>query len=101
MGDYPIEYVLIGQLQETLKTQYYYDLYAKKIDDKYYYLIGKQKQHNVYYGCDIQYYQPEFSNEIINFKDATKDDYSSYNESECILNQLYFKKYLIKLEIDK
>jgi hypothetical protein len=107
MGDLPSEYVLIDSLQETLDSPYYYDFYAKKIDEKYYYLIGTLKEGRRYYG-DIRYYQPEFLQEIPKFTDVTKGDFSSYDESECIstphyqsLNRpyLYLKKYLIKMAL--
>jgi hypothetical protein len=101
MGEFPSEYVLVGYLQESLKSLHYYDFYAKKVNDKYYYLVGTQKEHSCYYGCDIQYYQPEFAEKLSSFVDVTKKDYSSYNESECILGHLYLKTYLIKSAIGK
>ena len=64
-------------------------------------MVSKQKQHHVCEESDIQYYQPEFLQEIPNFTDASKSDYSAYDISECISGHLYSKKYLIKLSIGK
>ncbi len=48
MGEIPSEYVPIGKLQNCLGSPHYYDLYVKKINDKYYYLIGDMKEQNSY-----------------------------------------------------
>ena len=108
MGDLPSEYVLITSLQEALDSPYDYDFYGKKINGKYHYLVSTVKECKVYYGSDIQYYQPEFAQKISKFKNVTKEDFSSYHESECIKGphdqsvdppHLYSKKYLIKLAL--
>ena len=100
MGDYPPEYVLIERLKETFDNPHCHDLYAKKIDDKYYYLIGKQKDDHLF-DHSIEFFQSEFIDEIKSFEDVTKKDFSPYLESDCILNKLYVKTYLIKLAIGK
>ena len=101
MGDYPSEYVIMGHVQHNIKSPDYYHLYVKKIDNKYYYLIGKKKQLRRYYSwSNVQYYDPEFVNKIPQFQDATKIDYSPYKDSDCILGNLYFKSHLIKLALN-
>jgi hypothetical protein len=93
--DLPTEYISFSQLKEELNAEYYYDLYAKRINNQYYYLISKPKKCGVY-DNGIEYYQHEFVDEIPFLQDATKKDYSLYNQDECIMGHLYFKNYLVK-----
>jgi hypothetical protein len=101
MGDYPPEYVLKGKIQGTLESSYYYNLYVKKVAHKYYYLMDPNEKDKGKYSSSegVQYYDPQFADEIRHFQDVTKTDYTAYHESDCLLGRFYFKSQLIKLAL--
>jgi len=99
MGEYPPEYVLIGKLKEDIISTIYYNLFAKKTDNRYHYLMSNQKEEYIY-DSDIKFFQEEFSDEIKKYTNVSKPDFSEYISSDCILNKLYFKNHLIRLAVE-
>lgn len=81
--DLPTEYVFIDTIRWDINIRHNLSVFAKKIGNKYYYLVGN----------GTEYYKPGFF-EFADFMDVTKDDHSLYEQDEIIYNGMKFTKYL-------
>jgi hypothetical protein len=86
MEDLPSKWVFIDTIRRGINFNHEKNLFAKKINDKYFYLVG--------YGG--KYYKPNFPNET--FVEITKPDFSLYLFNECIDDEMYLTEYLITKE---
>lgn len=86
--DLPTEYVYITSIRHNIHANYHMDLYGKKVDDKYYYLVGNGEE---YYKKN--FFDKKDENGKSLFSDVTKPDFSEYKINE-VINDMYADQYL-------
>lgn len=90
LEDLPDKWVFIDYITEGFDTKDHLAVYAKKLDDKIFYLIGD--------GDEYMCYEKNFDEMIKSddsFKEITKSDYSQYAEDEMVYEEKYFSRYLL------
>lgn len=116
MSNLPLEYVSIGELVKSTDSEFcsiktmkigaksyapelmhiVVDLYGKKnLDGTYDYLIGPERDSRQFSDI-IEYYHPDFVKIAQTYTSATKHNKGPYDESDLVLDNYRFKKYLNK-----
>jgi hypothetical protein len=85
MQDLPCDWVFVDQIRREITYNYHLNLFAKKIDNQYHYLVSSSKPN---------YFDPQFTDKLSNIVTITKDNYSPYKNDEVIYDGMYLTGYL-------